>query len=259
MGNLSSVTAVSYRGLTKRFGATLAVFDFTLDVPSGVFFGITGPNGAGKTTLLRMTTGLLRPDAGIVRVAGTDVWDDPVTAKTVFGVVPDQPGMFPKLTGRQLLEFNGLLRRMDPAVIEQRAAELLGVLGLADDADVLVADYSLGMTKKVAIAAALLHGPRVVFLDEPFAGVDPVSRQVVEQILRRHVDGGGTVVFSDHAMDVVERLCSEIMIIDHGRLLAAGPVDRITEGRRLQDVFVDLVGGAALGPEGLGWLGRSSG
>ncbi|MDH3308940.1 MAG: ABC transporter ATP-binding protein, partial [Acidimicrobiia bacterium] len=214
--------------------------------------------GAGKTTLLRMTTGLLRPDSGHVSVAGRDVWSDPAAAKAIFGVVPDQPGMFPKLTGKELLEFNGLLRGLDPSVTADRADELLGLLGLASDADTLVADYSLGMTKKVAIAAALLHNPRVVFLDEPFAGVDPVSRQVVEAILGRHVVAGGTVVFSDHAMDVVERLCSALLIMDHGRLLAVGPVAEITGGRRLQDVFVDLVGGGPLGEGGLTWLGSSS-
>lgn len=251
--------AVEYRGLSKRFGATIAVDHLSGVIPAGEFFGICGPNGAGKTTLLRMTTGLLEPDSGFVSVAGFSVWDDPIIAKQRFGVVPDTPRMFPRLTGRELLEFNGAFRSMDRAVVENRSNELLEVLGLQEDADMLVADYSLGMTKKLAIAAALLHAPRVLFLDEPFAGIDPVSRQVLETILKRFAAAGGTVVFSDHAMDVVERLCRQIMIIDHGRVLAAGDTADLTGGRRLQDVFVELIGGGDAGNEGLTWLGTSSG
>ena len=251
--------AVEYRGLSKRFGSTVAVDHLTGSIPAGEFFGICGPNGAGKTTLLRLTTGLLEPDSGFVAVAGISVWDDPVAAKARFGVVPDNPRMFPRLTGRELLEFNGAFRSMEPRVVRERSEELLGVLGLSADADTLVADYSLGMTKKVAIAAALLHDPRVLFLDEPFAGIDPVSRQVLETILKRFAAAGGTVVFSDHAMDVVERLCSQIMIIDHGGVLASGVTAEVTRGRRLQDVFVELIGGGDAGDEGLTWLGTSSG
>lgn len=245
--------------VTKRFGATVAVNEISGSIASGVFFGICGPNGAGKTTLLNMSTGLLRPDSGSVVVAGSSVWDDPIAAKARIGVVPDNPSMFPRLTGRELLEFHGLLRRLAPEMIAERSSELLEVLGLADAADTMVSDYSLGMTKKLAIAAALLHDPAVLFLDEPFAGIDPVSRQVLEVLLQRYVDGSGTVVFSDHAMDVVQRLCDQILIVDHGQVLAAGPVSDITGGRRLQDVFVEMVGGGDAGKDGLTWLGSSSG
>ncbi|MBK5268898.1 MAG: ABC transporter ATP-binding protein, partial [Acidimicrobiia bacterium] len=200
-------------------------------------------------------TGLLRPDSGSVSVAGHDVWLDPVAAKAVIGLVPDQPRLFQKLTGVELLHFSGQLRGLEEPAVRARAAELLGVLGLADDATTLVADYSLGMTKKLAIAAALLHRPLVIFLDEPFAGVDPVSRQVVEAILGRYAAGGGTVVFSDHAMDVVERLCSSLVIINQGAVLAAGSLESVTGGRRLQDVFVEMVGGAVLADGELSWLG----
>jgi ABC-2 type transport system ATP-binding protein len=250
--------AVAFKELTKRFGTKVAVDHVDLEIPYGSFFGICGPNGAGKTTLLRMATGLLRPDAGQVEVAGNNVWRDPAAAKRRFGVVPDNPRMFDRLTGRELIEFNGLLRGMDPDVIAERSRVLLRLLDLENDADTLVADYSLGMTKKAAIACALLHDPRVLFLDEPFAGIDPVARQVLELILRRHIEAGGTVVFSDHAMDVVERLCDRIMVISEGAVLTSGATTTITEGRRLQDVFVELVGAPIDETGDLTWFGTSS-
>ena len=250
-------SAVSYRNLTKRFGQKTAVNEISVEIPAGSFYGICGPNGAGKTTLLRMTCGLLRPDSGTVAVAGHDVWSDPVGAKTRLGMVPDNPTMFTRLGGRELIEFNGLLRGMDPNVVSERADSLLRLLDLEDAADTLIADYSLGMTKKVAIACALLHSPRVVFLDEPFAGIDPVARQVLETILSGYTRSGGTVVFSDHTMDVVERLCDRIMIIDEGSILTEGPTAEITRGRRLQNVFVELVGGGGTEGVDLGWLGSS--
>lgn len=252
------MSAVSFRGLTKRFGPTVAVDGIDIDIPGGSFFGIVGPNGAGKTTLLRMATGLLQPDEGSVEVAGFDVWTDPAAAKTRFGVVPDNPKMFERLTGAELIEFTGRLRGMDPEVIATRQASLLRLLDLQEAADIIVADYSLGMRKKAAIACALLHNPAVLFLDEPFAGIDPVARQTLEQILNRHIAAGGTVVFSDHAMDVVERLCDRILLIDHGKLVTAGPMADLTGGRRLQDVFVDLVGAHITDEGDLEWLGSSS-
>jgi len=251
-------SAVSFRGLTKRFGTKLAVDDITAEIPISSFFGICGPNGAGKTTLLRMTCGLLRPDAGTVEVAGKDVWSDPVAAKTRLGMVPDTPAMFTRLTGRELIEFNGLLRGMDESVVTQRASSLLELLDLKKDANTLVADYSYGMSKKVAIACALLHNPRVLFLDEPFAGIDPVARQVLESTLHRYTAGGGTVVFSDHTMDVVERLCDFLLVIAQGRVIVTGPTLEITGGRRLQDVFVELVGGDDAEEVDISWLGPSS-
>ena len=254
-----TLPSVSFRGLSKRFGSTVAVDGIDLDIPSGSFFGIVGPNGAGKTTLLRMATGLLQPDEGSVTVAGFDVWSDPASAKTRFGVVPDNPRMFERLTGSELIEFTGRLRGMDPVVVAARQGSLLRLLDLEEAADVVVADYSLGMRKKAAIACALLHNPAVLFLDEPFAGIDPVARQTLEQILSRHIAAGGTVVFSDHAMDVVERLCDRILVIDHGKLVTTGPTDELTRGRRLQDVFVDLVGAHITDEGDLEWLGSSSG
>jgi ABC-2 type transport system ATP-binding protein len=250
--------AVSWNGITKRFGQKTAVDGVTLQIPAGSFFGIVGPNGAGKTTLLRMTTGLLRPDAGSVAVAGADVWADPVAAKHRFGLVPDNPRLFDRLTGRELIQFTGELRGMDADVVAERRESLLRLLDLVEAADVIVTDYSLGMTKKIGIAVALLHDPRVLFLDEPFAGVDPVARQSLEGILRRHTEAGGTVVFSDHAMDVVERLCDQILLIDRGAVRASGPTAELTQGRRLQDVFVELVGARITDEGDLSWLGSSS-
>jgi ABC-2 type transport system ATP-binding protein len=250
--------AVRFAGLSKRFGSKVAVDAVSAEIPAGSFYGICGPNGAGKTTLLRMTCGLLRPDAGRVEIAGHDVWSDPAEAKRRLGMVPDSPAMFTRLTGQELVEFTGLLRGMDPKVVADRSANLLRLLDLEEVAQVLVADYSLGMTKKVAIACALLHNPRVVFLDEPFAGIDPVARQVLEQTLSRFTAAGGTVVFSDHTMDVVERLCDRLLIIDEGRVLVEGATSVITAGRRLQDVFVELVGGGETEGVDLTWLGSSS-
>jgi ABC-2 type transport system ATP-binding protein len=253
---MPDAAAVSLRQLTRVFGDKVAVDHLDLEIPRHTFFGICGPNGAGKTTALRMATGLLRPTSGQVLVDGVDVWAEPVQAKARFGLVPDTPKLFDRLSGHELLTFNGLLRGMDPDVVEARARELVSVLDLTEAADTLVADYSLGMTKKVAVAAALLHSPAVVFLDEPFGAIDPVSTQVMEDILRRYIEQGGTVIFSSHVMDVVERLCDNIAIISRGQLVTRGTVPEVTGGRRLQEVFIELVGGRADLTSGeLGWLG----
>jgi ABC-2 type transport system ATP-binding protein len=174
-------------------------------------------------------------------------------------MVPDNPAMFTRLTGRELIEFNGLLRGMPPETVAQRTQSLLELLDLSDDANTLVADYSYGMSKKAAIACALLHNPRVLFLDEPFAGIDPVARQVLEITLRRYTASGGTVVFSDHTMDVVERLCDALLVIAQGKVVANGPTLEVTKGRRLQEVFVELVGGDQGEEVDISWLGPSSG
>jgi ABC-2 type transport system ATP-binding protein len=174
-------------------------------------------------------------------------------------MVPDNPAMFTRLTGRELIEFNGLLRGMPPETVAQRTQSLLELLDLSDDANTLVADYSYGMSKKAAIACALLHNPRVLFLDEPFAGIDPVARQVLENTLRRYTASGGTVVFSDHTMDVVERLCDALLVIAQGKVVANGPTLEVTKGRRLQEVFVELVGGDQGEEVDISWLGPSSG
>lgn len=249
--------ALSLRGLTKRFGATTAVDAMDLDVPRGSFHGLVGPNGAGKTTTLSMATGLLQPDAGTATVLGTDVWADPVAAKARIGVLPDGLRVFDRLTGAQLVTYAGLLRGMDRRLVDERVAELLAALGLTEAQDKLVIDYSAGMTKKVTLACALVHAPRLLVLDEPFEAVDPVSARMIRGILEDFVGAGGTVVLSSHVMDLVERMCTDVAIIAQGRVLAAGPLDDVRAGESLEDRFLDLVG-AGTAVEGLAWLRTSS-
>jgi ABC-2 type transport system ATP-binding protein len=245
--------------LTKWFGGVAAVDALSLDVPAGSFYGLVGPNGAGKTTTLSMCTGLLRPDAGSASVFGHDVWADPAAAKALIGVLPDGQRMFDRLTGAELLTYTGLLRRMDPAVVAARSGELLDVLGLAAAQSTLVVDYSAGMSKKIALACALLHAPRILLLDEPFEAVDPVSASTIREILAGYVRSGATVIMSSHAMGLVETLCDHVAVIAQGRVRAAGPVADVRAGRPLEEVFLSLVGGQRSSGEELPWLRSSSG
>jgi ABC-2 type transport system ATP-binding protein len=246
--------ALALRGLVKRFDAKVAVARVDLDVPAGSFYGLLGPNGAGKTTTLSMAVGLLRPDAGRVWVLGQDVWVDPVGAKRLLGVLPDGVRLFDRLTGSELLAYTGLLRGMDSAIVDQRARELLDVFALADAGRTLVVDYSAGMKKKIGLACALLHGPRVLVLDEPFEAVDPVAAAVIRDILQRYVAGGGTVVFSSHVMEVVERLCSHVAIMAEGDIKRVGTLAEVRGDRSLEQVFVEVVGGRTATGEELAWL-----
>ncbi|MER6591668.1 ABC transporter ATP-binding protein [Micromonospora purpureochromogenes] len=248
--------ALALRGLAKQFDGKVAVAGVDLAVPAGSFYGLLGPNGAGKTTTLSMAVGLLRPDHGRAWVLGHDVWADPVGAKRLLGVMPDGVRLFDRLTGAELLAYHGLLRGMDPAVVDQRAAELLDVLALTDAGRTLVVDYSAGMKKKIGLACALLHGPRVLVLDEPFEAVDPVSAALIRDILQRYVSGGGTVVFSSHVMEVVERLCSHVAILAEGTIKRVGTLDEVRGDRSLEEVFVEVVGGRTATGEELSWLSR---
>ena len=186
-----AVPALSLRGLAKRFGDKIAVDGISLDVPAGSFYGIVGPNGAGKTTTLSMATGLLRPEFGTAFVHGVDVWTRPLEAKKLMGILPDGVRLFDRLTGEQLVSYAGLLRGMDKDVVAARVRELLAALDLGPDAGTLVVDYSAGMTKKIALASALIHAPRLLVLDEPFESVDPVSAANIRDILDRYVATGG--------------------------------------------------------------------
>lgn len=256
-GAAPPVAAVELAGLRKRFGDKVAVDNLWLTVPPGSFFGLVGPNGAGKTTTLRMLTGLLRPDTGLVRVSGIDVWPDPTAVKVRLGLVPDGLTVFERLTGAEMLVYAGLLRGLPEDEAQSRSRGLLDALGLAGDADALIVDYSHGMRKKVVLASALIHRPDVLVLDEPFEGIDPVSSAAIRDVLHRYRDSGGTVLFSSHVMEVVERLCDHVAIIASGRILAAGPLDSLPAGR-LEDVFLHVVGGRGATDTDLSWLERGS-
>ena len=246
-------TVLQVGGLVKRFGDTVAVDGVSLEVQAGTFFGIVGPNGAGKTTTLSMITGLLRPDAGLIRVHGIDVWADPARAKRSIGVLPDRLRLFDRLTGAQLLYYAGILRGLDAATVRARSADLVEALALDDAVGRLVADYSAGMTKKIALACAMIHSPRMLVLDEPFESVDPVSAANVTEILQKYVQAGGTVLLSSHGMDFIQRICDSVAIIVQGRVLAAGTIDQVRAGGTLEDRFVDLAGGRRAA-EGMEWL-----
>lgn len=249
----SGVEALRIRGLVKHFGDNRAVHGIDLSVPAGSFYGIVGPNGAGKTTTLSIIAGLLRADAGSVVICGIDQATSSQAAKRVMGVLPDRLRTFDRLTGRQLLYYYGLLRGLASDVIEKRVADLARAFDLGDALGRVVSDYSAGMTKKVMLAGAMIHSPRVLVLDEPFESVDPVSSAVILDILRAYVAHGGTVILSSHGMDLVERVCSRVAIIVDGEVLAEGTIDEVRAGQTLEARFVELSGGIGE-VEGLEWL-----
>ena len=177
-----------------------------------------------------MATGLLRPDFGTALVHGVDVWQHPLEAKKLMGILPGRCPAFDRLTGEQLVTYAGLLRGMDRDMVASRVAELLAALDLGNDAGTLVVDYSAGMTKKIALASALIHAPRLLVLDEPFESVDPVSAANIRDILDRYVASGGTVIVSSHVMDLVQRMCDHVAVVAGGRVLAAGTVEEVRAG-----------------------------
>ena len=242
-------------GLTKWFGDTLALNALTLDVPVGSCFGLVGPNGSGKSTTLRSVIGLVRPDAGTIQVCGHDIATDLQQARATIGVVLDPLQLFERLTAREFLTTMGELRQLDPGLVTERSDQLFDTLQLAEDADRQIAGYSHGMRKKTALAAAVLHRPRLLLLDEPFEGVDPVSARTMRSMLDRFRAGGGTVVFSSHVMDLVERLCDFVAVIHDGGVVASGRTDELRNGRRLEDAFIDVVGASEVDHEALAWLG----
>jgi ABC-2 type transport system ATP-binding protein len=248
--------ALHLTALTKRFGDKLAANAVDLTVARGSFFGLVGQNGAGKTTTLSMAVGLLRPDAGTATIFGEDVWANPRRAKPLVGVLPDGLALPERLTGREVLTYIGLLRGMEKAVVDRRTEELLAVLELDGEDRTLVIEYSTGMRKKIGLATALLHAPRLLVLDEPFEAVDPVSAATIKTILRGFVAGGGSIVLSSHVMALVEQLCDQVAVVDRGRVVAAGPLDEVRGRRSLEDTFVGLVGGERTGAKELSWLSR---
>jgi ABC-2 type transport system ATP-binding protein len=247
--------AVVAHDLLQVFGEKTAVNRLNLSVRRGEFFGFLGPNGAGKSTTIKMFTGLLRPTAGQVFVGGVNVWQDQLRARALMGVLPEYLNLYERLSGREFLTFAGHMYGVPKAEIQRRSEELLHVLTLSDDADKLVIDYSVGMRKKIALAAALIHRPQVLFLDEPFEGIDPVSSRVIRDILNDLTRHGTTVFFSSHIMEVVERLCTRVGIINQGVLVAEGTLEELRAGRNatLEDVFMQVIGVQDEG-HNLSWL-----
>jgi ABC-2 type transport system ATP-binding protein len=256
-------SAIVAQGLVRKFGSKIAVDSLNLTIRRGEFFGFLGPNGAGKSTTIKMMVGMLRPSAGSVWVGGVDVWRDPLAARSLMGVLPEQLNLYERLSGREFLTFAGHMYGLSKQEVQRRAEGLLAVLTLHDDADKLIVDYSVGMRKKIALAAALIHRPQVLFLDEPFEGIDPISSRVIRNILRDLTGSGVTIFFSSHIMEVVERLCSRVGIINQGRLVAEGTLQELREraghdgqsgeGATLEDIFLQVVGAQQEGGN-LSWL-----
>lgn len=241
--------------LTKRYGDTVAVDGLDLTVNPGEIFGFLGPNGAGKTTTIKMMTGLLVPTSGSVEIGGIDMAADPVGAKRLLAYVPDTPDLYEKLTATEFLRFAAQLRSTDPEWASSRAVELLELFELEDRAGELIGSYSHGMRQKVCIAAALLANPKVLFLDEPTVGLDPKSARVLKDLLRGLADRGTTVFMSTHILEIAERMCDRVGIIQSGRLIAMGSLEelrkrakidgdlQVDDRKSLEDLFLELTGG----------------
>jgi len=250
----TAAPALRLVGLHKRFGDKVALDDLSLTVPHGACFGLVGPNGSGKSTTMRTVVGLARPDAGTVEVCGLRTDRDIIGVRRAMGVILDPLQLFDRLSAREFIDTIGALRGLDPDVVTARASEMFDVLEITDDADRPIAGYSHGMRKKTALVAALVHRPQLVMLDEPFEGVDPVSTRSMRLMLDRFRAGGGTVILSTHVMDVVERVCDHIGVIQAGRIVLTGPIDEVRAGRRLEDAFIDAVGGRTADQAALAWL-----
>ncbi|PKV93948.1 ABC-2 type transport system ATP-binding protein [Amycolatopsis echigonensis] len=251
---MTTAPALRLTRLRKQFGSAVAVDDLDLVVPPGALFGLVGPNGAGKSTTLAMAVGLLRPDRGQSEVFGTDVWTDPITAKAMLGVAAEGFALPERLTGPELLTYLGRLRGLARQEVARRVEDLLTALGLDGSRDTLVADYSAGMRKKIALAAALLHTPRLLVLDEPFEAVDPVSAITIRALLRRFTAAGGSVIISSHGMALVEQICSDVGMIVDGRVVASGPLDVVRGGSSLEEAFLRETGSTTLADDELAWL-----
>lgn len=242
-------TLIETRSLVKRYGEKLAVNNVSFDVQGGEIFGFLGPNGAGKTTTIKMIVGLLQPTSGSVKVAGFDVQTQPLLAKAASGYVPDTPNLYAKLSGRELLRFVGDLYSLERGQTARRIDELLRVLELTAAADDTIDSYSHGMQQKTSLAAALVHDPRVLVLDEPTVGLDPKSARLIKDILRQLAERGAAVMLSTHILEIAERMCDRIGIINKGQLVAVGTMDELrtldqTGEASLEDIFLGLTGGA---------------
>jgi len=264
--------AIETESLRRRFGALEAVRDVNLRVEAGQFYGFLGPNGAGKSTTIKMLTGLLEPSAGTIRVLGLDLAADPLGVKRQIGVVPEGMALFDRLTGPEYLNFAARMYGLDRATAAARSQELLEFMTLADRPKTLIVDYSHGMKKKLALAAAVIHGPKVLFLDEPFEGVDAIAAGSLKAMLNRMIERGATIFLTSHVLEIVERLCSHVGIIHRGTLVAQGSLEELrcgvaarhhargetggeaAGGLSLEEVFLDLVGGEREAAPELSWL-----
>jgi ABC-2 type transport system ATP-binding protein len=260
--------AVETSNLVRRFGDFTAVDHVNLKVKRGSFFGFLGPNGAGKSTTIKMLTGLLAPTSGQIRVLGRDIQIEPLEGRRRIGVVPEDLNLFERLTGAEMLAFTGRMYGLGKAEIAERAPELLSLMDLEEDPKKLIVEYSHGMKKKLSLACALIHRPEILFLDEPFEGVDAIASRTLKDLLSRLTERGLTVFLTSHVLEIVERLCSDIAIIAQGKLLASGPLDELRKGISvdgdgtqhdpvsLEEYFIRIVGGTrSSGDEVLQWLG----
>jgi ABC-2 type transport system ATP-binding protein len=258
--------AVETYFLVKQFADFVAVDHINLQVSRGSFFGFLGPNGAGKSTTIKMLTGLLAPTSGKLRVLGRDISEEPMEVKKRIGVVPEDLNLFERLTGAEMLTFTGRMYGLRTEDIALRSKELLELMDLQDEPKKLIVEYSHGMKKKLSLACALIHRPEILFLDEPFEGVDAIASRTLKDLLSRLTERGLTVFLTSHVLEIVERLCSDIAIIARGQLLASGPLDELRKGIRLDDegkgpvsleeYFIHVVGGARIDRESdvLQWL-----
>lgn len=250
---MAATPSIELQDLSKNYGPKTAVDRVSLNVYGGEVFGFLGPNGAGKTTTIRMIVGLLQPTSGTVKVAGYDVQQQPLQAKRSSGYVPDTPNLYSKLSARELLRFVGDLYSMPPQQIERRINELLRLFSLVEAGDDLIDSYSHGMQQKTSLAAALMHDPQVLVLDEPTVGLDPKSARLIKDILRQLAERGSAIFLSTHILEIAERMCDRIGIINRGQLIAVGTMEELRAMGRsqalsaaptsLEDIFLSLTGG----------------
>jgi ABC-2 type transport system ATP-binding protein len=262
------IAAIQTHGLTRRFGELAAVEDVTLSVAQGQFFGFLGPNGAGKSTTIKMLTGLLEPTAGTIEILGQPFGAGSLDLKRQIGVVPEGMALLGRLTAPEYLRFVGRMYGLDRETANQRTGELLEFMHLANESRKLVTDFSHGMQKKLAMAAAVIHGPKVLFLDEPFEGVDAVAAGMLKSMLQGMLNRGATIFLTTHVLEIVERLCSHVAIISKGRLVANGPLEELRAGvastlpgyeqeqrLTLEEIFLSIVGADGTEPaQELSWL-----
>lgn len=240
--------------LTKVYGDRNVVDRLTLKVARGSFYGFLGPNGAGKSTTIKMLTGITAPNAGTARLLGYDLMRHTMALKRRMGVVPEELSLFENLTGPEYLVFVGRMYALPRHVAVSRAEELLVLLGLDDARNTLILEYSHGMRKKLAFCAALIHDPELLFLDEPFEGIDAIASRTIREVLKRVLARGATIFLTSHVLEIVERLCTHVGIINSGRLVCQGPLKELSGGERLDEIFLRVVGRPLEAGPSLSWL-----